>query len=274
MKKKSTYVYLLFALSTACAEGEGTGPSFNPTTATITGASGPTSTTSTTAESESEGESEGESKGGTSGPGTTTGATTTAANTSSSTTGGVCGDGVRDFGEECDGDDLVGKDCQAFGWDDGTLACNPDCTFFTDACFGCGDGVKDMAEACDGEDLGGRTCASEGFGGGSLICDADCKGVDTSGCSALPTCGDGSLNGSEQCDGGQLGGQTCVGLGFDDGALACTPSCTYDTSGCTALECAGQGEVCIFDENNLQSNCCPPGVKGNVLGICDIILCL
>ena len=41
-----------------------------------------------------------------------------------------------------------------------------------------------------------------------------------------------------------------------------------------AKMCAGQGEVCLFDQNNLQSKCCPPGVKGNVLGICDLLVCL
>lgn len=259
---------LLIALSVACAEGGDTGGSYNPGTITNGGITGASATSgSSTTDDESSGDA------GSSDP--TKATTTSPGSSSSSTTGsGVCGDGIRDFGEECDGADLVGKDCQTFGWDDGTLACNQDCTFFTDACFGCGDGIKDMAEACDGEDLGGRTCASEGFGGGALVCDLDCKGFDTSACTPLDTCGDGIRNGTEQCDGAQLGGMTCITLGFDQGTLACTASCTLDTSGCMALDCAGQGEVCIFDRNNLMSNCCPPGVKGNVLGICDIILCI
>ena len=30
----------------------------------------------------------------------------------------------------------------------------------------------------------------------------------------------------------------------------------------------------IFDENNPQSNCCPAGVKDNILGICDVFVCI
>lgn len=260
-------------LAVACAEGvEGTSGTFNPgmpTTATISGGTS--------------GQGSGATEDGVTGTGTGDDGGATSSTPSSTTSGGgpmtsrgepICGDGVHDVGEECDGADLAGKTCQSFGWEAGALACNPDCTFFADACFRCGDGVKDMAEACDGADLGGRTCVSEGFGGGTLKCRVDCKGVDTSGCTPLATCGNGVKEGSEQCDGAQLGGQTCTGLGFDGGTLACTGSCTLDSSGCTVLECAGQGEICLFDENNLMSNCCPAGVKGNVLGICDLIVCL
>jgi hypothetical protein len=54
---------------------------------------------------------------------------------------------------------------------------------------------------------------------------------------ALAKCGDGNLTAEEQCEGTDLQGQTCEGLGFDGGTLACDPStCFFDTSGCTALE--------------------------------------
>jgi len=46
------------------------------------------------------------------------------------------------------------------------------------------------------------------------------------------SCGDGELNGDEDCDGRELGGQTCVGLGFVGGALACGPACAFDVSTC------------------------------------------
>lgn len=266
------------ALSVACATGEeATSIAFHPTTptsATIT-AGATTQEPSVTDGGDGGTDSAGQDPPPTtmSGGGSAT-STTTTTTTSGGGGGGVCGDGVRDASEACDGADLADKTCQSFGWDDGVLACAADCTFFFDACFRCGDGVKDMAEACDGADLGGRTCASEGFGGGVLKCRQDCKGVDTAGCTPLASCGNGVKEGSEQCDGAQLGGQTCVGLGFDGGSLVCSPACTFDTGSCTALDCAGQGEICLFDPNNVQSNCCPPGVKGNVLGICDLIVCL
>lgn len=45
-------------------------------------------------------------------------------------------------------------------------------------------------------------------------------------------CGDNTAQGTESCDGPDLRGQSCTGLGFDSGTLACTASCTLDTSGC------------------------------------------
>lgn len=46
-------------------------------------------------------------------------------------------------------------------------------------------------------------------------------------------CGDRAAQGAEACDGADLDGQTCAGLGFASGALGCTASCTFDTTGCT-----------------------------------------
>lgn len=49
---------------------------------------------------------------------------------------------------------------------------------------------------------------------------------------SITVCGDGVVEGDEQCDGGNLAGQTCDGLGYFGGDLACD-SCVFDTSGCT-----------------------------------------
>ena len=47
-------------------------------------------------------------------------------------------------------------------------------------------------------------------------------------------CGNGVLDGGEECDGTTLGGATCQSLGFSGGgALNCDPqTCTYDESMC------------------------------------------
>jgi hypothetical protein len=45
-------------------------------------------------------------------------------------------------------------------------------------------------------------------------------------------CGNGTVDGAEACDGGDLGGATCAGVGFASGGLACTAGCGLDTSGC------------------------------------------
>ena len=187
-----------------------------------------------------------------------------------------CGNGVVEAGEDCDGRDLGGASCADFDFSDGALVCGGDCHLLTDGCYSCGDGEIALTETCDATNFGGETCASLGFAGGTLSCSADCQTIVTSACQPLPSCGDGMLNGGEQCDGGALGGQTCITQGFDLGQLACSASCTLDTTGCSfdTQNCGGQGDFCLFDENNLQSTCCPPGVEGNVLGICNLAVCV
>jgi len=97
----------------------------------------------------------------------------------------------------------------------------------------CGDGAITGAEACDGANLGGETCLSLGYTGGTLSCAPGCLSFDTSACTGTgPVCGDGAITGTEDCDGANLGGETCLTLGFTGGTLSCT-SCTFDTSACT-----------------------------------------
>ena len=51
----------------------------------------------------------------------------------------------------------------------------------------------------------------------------------------LAVCGDNHIDGSEECDGTDVGGKTCADLtaGFvQSGTVACKPDCTFDTSDC------------------------------------------
>ena len=98
----------------------------------------------------------------------------------------VCGDGVREGAEACDGNDLGGQTCIGLGYSGGVLACAVDCSFDESGCTSppvCGDGVREGAEACDGNDLGGQTCTGLGYSGGALACAVDCS-FDESGCSS------------------------------------------------------------------------------------------
>lgn len=52
---------------------------------------------------------------------------------------------------------------------------------------------------------------------------------------AVTVCGNNIVEPGEQCDGTDLGGQTCPGLGYSGGTLRCKDDCSaYDTSGCVA----------------------------------------
>jgi hypothetical protein len=56
------------------------------------------------------------------------------------------------------------------------------------------------------------------------------------GSSGNPLCGNGEIDDNEQCDGSNLGGETCASLGEGDGTLMCLPNtCMFDVSMCTQV---------------------------------------
>ncbi len=71
-------------------------------------------------------------------------------------------------------------------------------------------------------------------------------------------CGDDVIDMDEDCDGMELGGMDCAGLGmgFSGGTLACADDCTFDTAGC--FECGNDiiegAEAC--DGMDLGGNTC------------------
>lgn len=46
----------------------------------------------------------------------------------------ICGNNIKEIGEQCDGTDLGGQTCQSLGYYGGTLTCNANCTFNTSNC--------------------------------------------------------------------------------------------------------------------------------------------
>jgi hypothetical protein len=142
--------------------------------------------------------------------------------------GGVCGDGVADANEDCDGSDLAGSDCVALGFIGGELECDVSCVFNTKGCTMelCGNGVVDVGEECDGVALGGADCIALGEGPGVPSCTVDCK-LDLSTC-GIP--GEG-----EPCDWG----------GCPDN-LYCEDNTCYDGS---------LGDPCESDNQCLNGTC-------------------
>ncbi len=106
----------------------------------------------------------------------------------------------------------------------------------------CGDGSMDFGEVCDAgqpplipPDFNGATCIDYGYASGYLVCTDECMRIDTGQCY---TCGNGSREAVEECDGGDYGGRTCLTYGYNAGILSCTGSCLVNLAGCfsTGLE--------------------------------------
>ena len=172
-----------------------------------------------------------------------------------------CGNGELDAGEECDGALFAAAfdTCEEHGATGGSISsCNVDCTVDTSTCSSCDGAALESGELCDGIHTDGHTCLTLGLGftDGTLgACNSSCDGFDTSACT---TCGNNVLEAAtETCDLLDLGGQSCVGLGWDGGTLGCAPDCgSFDENGCS--NCPAQG--CPNGQACIDGACvCPPG---------------
>jgi hypothetical protein len=158
-----------------------------------------------------------------------------------SSEGSYCGDGEINSGEQCDGGEWGQiEGCTDFGFTGGILYCDASCKFDTGNCYSsgqpyCGDGSIDQGEHCDGAALGAATSCTlfDSFTGGVLQCSSGCD-YDTQGCTAPlggSYCGDGTIDGGEQCEGG-VGALTCADFDdFTQGMLRCV-NCSLDTGLC------------------------------------------
>jgi hypothetical protein len=173
----------------------------------------------------------------------------------------VCGNGVVEIGEPCDGADLGVSDCETAGFDGGELGCTADCLLDTSACTTCGDGVADGDEVCDGDDLNEQTCARQGWFAGDLACARDCAAFDEAACT---NCGNGRVDDGEACDGDTSFG-SCLDLGFSgDGSIGCTDTCQADVSACGDIVCNG-------DPVPPGSARCPAECDTCEAGVCTIL---
>ncbi|MBO4351188.1 MAG: hypothetical protein J6A01_09625 [Proteobacteria bacterium] len=155
----------------------------------------------------------------------------------------TCGNGDLDEGEACDGElipETVSCADEKGEGATGEVTCSEACQLDYSACEAapvpetCGNGELDEDEECDGDDTITKTCADYAGEGatGELTCDDTCK-IVSSACVAAPVCGDGTINGEDECEGEDFGGKTCVdykGTGAT-GELKCT-ECKIDSSAC------------------------------------------
>jgi cysteine-rich repeat protein len=153
-----------------------------------------------------------------------------------------CGNDRIDPGEQCDGDDFAGQDCQDFGFGSSIgLRCGAECLFDTTGCAAaCGNGSLEPGEPCDGDALSGADCSSFGF---SRADGLQCFVCDFLTTTCIATCGDGVREPTEACDGEDMGDIDCLDFGFDQpGVIRCKDNCQdFDRSDC-GTGC-GNGEI-------------------------------
>lgn len=153
------------------------------------------------------------SKSATSTSVTTTTSVTTSVTSSATTTstGAICGNGMAELGEACDGFDLNGTTCTDLGFPGGELACS-NCAFDTSGCGGnptC-NGVLEPGEMCDGANLNGADCTDFGFGNPAGLKCVNCQ-FDPSNCKAV--CGNNVQEVGEACDdGNMMSGDGCSAM--------------------------------------------------------------
>jgi hypothetical protein len=220
--------------------------------------------------------------------------TNTTINTSVNTA--VCGNNHLDVNESCDGRLLNDVYCWNINtsngkkFNGGTLKCSSNCTFDTSSCTYCGDNVISTNSGEECEIIGGKVfstvffkgsnphewelskinpCINFGYASGSVFCGDTCR-INVSGCATKlnATCGNGLLEGNEECDFGVIGkfnesvcsnfiatGRSLTVLNgtnvsitgiitggnsthiiytprYNVGNLACTQECKHDYSGC------------------------------------------
>ncbi|MBI1934906.1 hypothetical protein HYS31_00550 [Candidatus Woesearchaeota archaeon] len=185
---------------------------------------------------------------------------------------GACDGKFINPGESCDSPFYgVIDSCADLGFQGGNISCK-NCGLDTAKCTPkplCNNGLIDPSEECDGTNLGSLTTRcidySQYFESGAISCSSDCK-LDTTSCRPSPTCGNGFIDPSEECDGnnfGKLNGIcTNFSRSFTSGSLSCI-NCKLNTSGCATPNFCGDGvidtalgETCDGNKFGLFSGTC------------------
>lgn len=125
-----------------------------------------------------------------------------------SAAGAICGNGIIETGESCEGNNFQNLTCNSFGFQLGSLQCI-NCQIITSTCYNpssgggssffCGNGMREAGEQCDD----GNTFNGDGCSAGCRLESADC--------------GNGIKNIGEECDDGNIN--------YGDG---CTPMCKLE----------------------------------------------
>jgi hypothetical protein len=145
------------------------------------------------------------------------------------------------------------------------LACRDFRTFF-ECTVGCGDMIdgcpclwdnpddpngfpKDVDEPCPPGEICCRNAPCSNWDD-----ESDCEvGSITSSTGGDPSCTwDFDLRAGEECEAGNLGGESRVSLGFAGGKLACATGCTFDKSGCYNPRLDARGSRVNIDNDHRE----------------------
>jgi hypothetical protein len=95
------------------------------------------------------------------------------------------------------------------------------------------------------------TCSCDGEGSGTCAQDLAACESDLEDCEARPVCGNGIVEGGEDCDNGVPIEETCETLGFAGGDVECA-FCVFDTIGCYDDRFDGSGPTVIDLQTGLE----------------------
>jgi hypothetical protein len=84
---------------------------------------------------------------------------------------------------------------------------------------------------------GGVSGEDAGTGGQWTAPGQSGSGGETGG--GYSDCGNGMIDLGEQCDGANLGGESCSSLGEGTGEIRCTAECAFDVGMCTGIAATG-----------------------------------
>jgi hypothetical protein len=111
----------------------------------------------------------------------------------------------------------------------------------------CGLRGVEPGEQCDNGESNGIV-PTVGYGETKTYCTNECTTASVTG----PKCGDGLINGNEQCDGTNLSVSSCsvYNSTYESGTLSCKSDCTFNTNNCLepAPVTCGNGDIDVGEQ--------------------------